>query len=120
MQQRLTVLTFLSFLTFFQPDSRPSLPVLLTFPVENGAMNIAQQIGTAYDTFGILLLNDKNGVIVDGIVHHGGNINLAILKKWLQGQGKKPVTWKTLVEVLRDAQLTVLADEVYENLSRLS
>ena len=101
---------------------RPSLLVLLKFPVKKGDMSVLERIGTHYNIFGIHLLNDETGVIVDGIVrdHRGDDINLAILKKWLQGQGKQPVMWKTLVEVLRDAKLTVLADEVYGNLSRLS
>ena len=79
---------------------------------------------TNYATFGILLLNDEIGVIVAGIAReHRGNtddINLAILKRWLIGQGRQPVTWRTLIKVLRDANMTVLADDISGNLSRLS
>ena len=61
---------------------------------------------------------------MDGIAQeHRGNvdtINKEILKKWLQGRGKKPVTWRTLIEVLRDSQLSELADEIQTNLSRLA
>ena len=39
-------------------------------------------------------------------------INEEILEKWLVGKGKQPVTWATLVEVLRDIELSVLADDI--------
>ena len=39
-------------------------------------------------------------------------INIEILQEWLEGSGKKPVSWATLVEVLRDIGLFTLADEI--------
>ena len=39
-------------------------------------------------------------------------INIEILKQWLTGRGKQPVTWATLVEVLRDIKLCTLADDI--------
>ena len=40
-------------------------------------------------------------------------IKLAIFNKWLQGQGEKPVTWKTLIYVLEECmQLVELAMDV--------
>ena len=39
-------------------------------------------------------------------------INKEILERWLVGTGKKPVTWTTLVEVLRDIELSILADDI--------
>ena len=43
--------------------------------------------------------------------HHynAEQINIAILQEWLTGRGKQPVTWATLVEVLRDIGLSTLA-----------
>ena len=32
-------------------------------------------------------------------------INMAILQRWLQGMGVKPVTWSTLVDVLRTIEI---------------
>ena len=40
------------------------------------------------------------------------NITKAIFQKWLDGSGKTPVTWTTLVNVLRNAKLNVLADQI--------
>ena len=39
-------------------------------------------------------------------------INKEILREWLTGRGKQPVTWATLVEVLRDIKLTTLASDI--------
>ena len=39
-------------------------------------------------------------------------INTEILQEWLTGRGKQPVTWVTLVEVLRDIEFSTLADEI--------
>ena len=66
--------------------------------------------------FGYLLLQDKTGAKVDSITHkHRENpnaINLEILRSWLSGAGLQPVSWKTLVDVLKDIKLYVLADKI--------
>jgi len=89
----------------------------LTFPSENGTINIPEKIED-YEVFGTLLLNDKRGEKVDAIVAEkpGGkaiNFNLAILKKWMRGEGKQPATWRTLVQVLKkNSQLIALAEVI--------
>ena len=35
-----------------------------------------------------------------------------MMMKWLGGRGRQPATWATLVKILRNAQFTVLADDV--------
>ena len=39
-------------------------------------------------------------------------INTEILQDWLAGKGKQPVTWATLVGVLRDIELSTLAGQI--------
>ena len=39
-------------------------------------------------------------------------INTEILQEWLTGRGKQPVTWTTLVDVLRDIKLSILAGDI--------
>ena len=100
----------------FLATDKPTLGELITFPGKRGKIDISEQIGNNYKRFGILLLNDNDGVRVNAIErkHHdeGREINLQILQKWLEGNGKKPVTWKTLVDVLIDIGLTILADDI--------
>ena len=46
--------------------------------------------------------------------HHynAEQINTEILQEWLTGRGKQPVTWVTLVEALRDIELSSLAGDI--------
>ena len=80
-----------------------------------------QEIGPHHSALGPLLLNDDTGAVTADIIrgnHHNANaINQAILRRWLQGEGKKPVTWSTLIDVLRDMDLSELAQAVLEALT---
>ena len=79
-------------------------------------INIPQEIGTSYRQFGIFLLNDPNGTRTRNIEHnnreYAEKINTEILTEWATGNGKKPVSWETLVEVLRDIGFGTLASEI--------
>jgi len=86
------------------------LPELLKFPGKNGTINIPQMIGTDLLALGILLLDDDDGRKVDAIAEKCGS--LGILKSWVQGEGLQPVTWRTLVQVLRESNFTDLAGEI--------
>ena len=37
---------------------------------------------------------------------------MEVLQQWITGNGKHPVTWKTLTGVLFDIELSVLAQEI--------
>ena len=97
---------------------KPVLTKLLKFPGKCGKINIPEQIGTNYKTFGTFLLKDDSGTIVSGIVrakmHAADEINEAILERWISGKGQGPFTWNTLVQCLRDTELNVLANEIEE------
>ena len=79
-------------------------------------INIPVEIGTEYVEFGVFLLDDPNGAIVKIMAHYHLNkakqINIEIFQEWLTGKGKQPVTWATLVEVLRDIELSTLACQI--------
>jgi len=96
--------------------SRPTLPELLNFHGRKRKIKTAQEIGSQYTNFGIQLLEDETGAKIAAITDkHKGNaelINIEILQEWVSGRGKKPVSWRTLIEVLGDTGLSVLADDV--------
>ena len=79
-------------------------------------INLPQEIGTKYKTFGTLLLEDRTGERVNAIsLRHMNNaekVNVTILEEWIAGRGKHPITWKTLIEILQDLELNVLAGEI--------
>ena len=62
------------------------------------------------------LLNDPNGTRVRNLEleyrQNAERINTEILREWVTGRGKKPVTWKALTTVLRAIELGALASEI--------
>ena len=84
----------------------------------SGRANLAQKIGTAYENFGILLLEDDNGDRTDAIVRElherAEDINKRIFRLWVKGEGLQPVSWATLVGVLQDMGLNALAWDIHE------
>ena len=92
----------------FFSGERPSLPELLR-------LKVPQEVGANYSTFGIFLLNDETGNRVNIIEHdchwQAEPIVRKILQEWLEGKGL-PVTWESLVQTLRDSNLSTLADEI--------
>ena len=83
-------------------------------------MNIMQRVGTQYTFLGLILLEDEDGSIVDQITSqyqlNAVNITLEIVKRWIRGEGKQPVTWKTLTDALSAIGLTELAKSILESL----
>ena len=103
-------------------DSKPTLPDLLNLKTSSGSsVNIVHQIGTHYSTLGPLLLNDNTGAVTSAITNQYQNnavaINQDILSQWVQGQGKLPVTWSTLLGVLDDVGLSELTQMVRKYLN---
>ena len=98
--------------------TKPTLPELLKFTCADGrVVSIPVEIATKYTQFGAFLLDDQSGSRVKIMAHKHLNdaeqINTEIFREWLAGRGKKPVTWATLVEVLRgDIELTTLAGDI--------
>ena len=106
-------------------NCKPTLPKLLKFPPKCSSpqcINIASRIGNKYWKFGILLLDDDFGHVVDAIVHEHQEdteqITLKILQLWINGAGLQPVSWTTLILVLHDVQLNELAKDISNFMDR--
>ena len=111
-----------SWFNYFSTDDEPTLPELLCFDMKTrDCVNIIDEVGAKYQMFGILLLDDKTGAYVQGLIKkHCGDfvsINLEIVQEWLQGRGAKPVSWRTLTRILKAVKLTVLAQDIIDTLS---
>ena len=81
-------------------------------------LNLAKTIGTKYEAFGILLLEDDTGDRTEAIVREcrerSEDINVRIFRLWLKGEGLQPVSWVTLASVLKDIGLNTLARHINE------
>ena len=100
-------------------DDRPSLPKLLKLPSKSGSISIPEQVGTNYFQFGVLLLNDETGAEVSAIVKQyredAQPINIEILRLWIGGKGR-PLSWDTLIDVLKSIGLKTLANDVQDSI----
>ena len=105
-----------SFLLYIAHYLQPTMQDLIAFPAIDGTLNIPQQISTKYKQFGVILLEDGEGALVDGIAHKNLNnpeeINIDILTQWLRGKGRKPVTWRTMISTLEEIGLKTLAEDI--------
>jgi hypothetical protein len=83
--------------------------------MSSGKVNLADKIGVSYFKFGVLLLKDDGdqvAAIEKEMGKKASDINLEILRLWLKGKGRQPVTWATLVTVLQDIGLEKLAKDI--------
>ena len=104
-------------------DNTPKLPILRRFPVKDSFIDIAEEIATDYKRFGTLLLDDDGGSKVSIIQKKHEDpvdITVEILEQWLQGKGRMPDTWQTLVKCLQESKLHVLANSIQSSLSKHS
>ena len=97
-------------------DDLPTLMKFISFPMASGKVNLAEKIGNSYAEFGVMLLEDEDESRTIAIVKEergsASNINRHIFRLWLQGKGRQPVTWATLVSVLQDIGLDTLASNI--------
>ncbi len=92
----------------------------IKFEGQNKQHYISDQIGSKYREFGTFLLEDHNGAKVQEIQrerHEFYWINYEIFSRWLLGEGRQPVSWVTLIGVLRDIGKSTLADDIEAKLA---
>ena len=89
---------------------------ILCFPFQDSKVNLAREIGIKYFDFGTLLLEDETGAHISALElqHHMNvqSINRHIFQEWFSGDGRQPVSWKTLISVLKDIGLVQLAKSI--------
>ena len=97
-------------------DTKPTLQELQNFTCTDGrVINIPVEVSADYTKFGTFLLdNSASTVKIIAPKHHynAEQINTEILQEWLNGRGKQPVTWATLVKALYDNELFSLAGDI--------
>ena len=89
--------------------------------MKDGFKDIVAEIQNDYELLGTLLLEESSGSVVRSIktAECGSPLDstVAIFHQWLQGKGRQPVTWRTLIECLRDINLNVVAESIEDALS---
>ena len=97
-------------------DDKPSLLDLRKFPGKDHKINVMERIGVNYPDFGMFLLQDSDGSKVSALELTWQRASLPICRDimtaWLQGKGKTPVTYATLLHCLHEADLHNLAKDI--------
>ena len=93
------------------------MPELLSFKRSNGeCVNIAEEVSISYAEFAAQLLKDDNGARIRNIerakLKDPKEINIEILREWLKGGERQPVTWSALARVLEDINKGELAAQI--------
>ena len=87
---------------------KPSLSKLL-------GLDIPLKVGAKYFQFGVLLLNDEDGALVEALEDECNGKRERIVRKilveWVRGRGRA-LSWKTLSDTLRECSLSSLADDI--------
>ena len=88
--------------------------------MQDGFKDIVVEVRRHFRKFGIQLLQDDTGNTIEGIERKKrgdpSDITVEILRLWLQGKGRQPVTWQMLVNCLQDANLHIAADYIESEL----
>ena len=101
----------------------PSIHTLLHYDTGDGHINIPQHIGVKYQEFGIMLLDTDYSyieVLERQYLRDAVQINSRILQDWLNGKGKHPKTWATLIEVLVSIELSTLANIIKKKMDKVT
>ena len=93
------------------------MPKLLHVNVGQGCnpINLPREVGVDYWQFGIALLESDASFISsleNEFMKNAERINCHILQVWMDGRGRQPVTWETLVTVLEEIEKSSLADKI--------
>ena len=79
-------------------------------------MEIIATVAAHWKDFGYLLDFDETGCTIDRIAreHQLRPIDCcaAMLREWLVGKGRQPATWATLIDLLKDADMNYLAQQL--------
>ena len=109
---------------------QPTLVLLTFFPRPfvvdggNGRLNIVQRTANHYAELAMHLLDDRNGDTIASLEEqfqrNPVKIVTAVYMNWISGIGRrKPLSWRTLIDVLRDIELNSLAHEIETALEHL-
>ena len=109
--------------SFTHMNEKPKMNELFFLEPKDGGnpVRISERIGAQNIKLATYLLNDNDGTIMHAIENDAGGItetmNREIFRRWLNGSGVQPVSWKVLVDGLRDiAQLKELANDIVDAL----
>ena len=102
-------------------DARPTLAKLSYWRTPTGKIRIIKKIAPYWENLGVLLDFDPSGaqlaIIDKKYLRDPEACCRAMFQHWLEGNGVKPCSWNTLIELLEECDQEALAKEIQEALT---
>ena len=114
----IALMCILAFIFFNTLNVRPDINSIPEYDILI-QLKIPDEISTNFHDFGTHLLRDTTGSRVENIEYDQKavvKINQKILQEWLKGGGRTPVSWTTLIQVVRQLGLHLLAEKIEAHL----
>ena len=96
-------------------DGTPLLEQIRSFRMLNGnSIDLAEEM-TDYSGFAICILQDKGNqlqMIKEDFGTRVKDILNQVFRDWLNGKGKEPVSWRTLIQCLQSARFNELVNKM--------
>lgn len=96
-------------------QERPTLAQLVHMDLHSGReLRILDNIASHWEKIGMCLQIDEATLRMITVNTRGDVMDCCreMMQRWLMGSGRQPVTWATLIEVLREAGLKTLAGDL--------
>ena len=99
-------------------DEMPQLHQLQHLRRDNAVVNVIREVVPSWEKIALYLTMDRN--MIDIWKSDADQVEDAIIKvfvHWLDGNGRQPISWKTLIQALHENDLPIIATEVEEILA---
>ena len=102
-------------------DSQPTIAQLLLLKTADGKIRIISRLAPRWRDLGYIMNFDDTGAEIETIEQkYRGDPKeccQAMFQLWLNGNGIRPCTWGTLIELLEDCEQEALAEDIQSALS---
>ena len=100
-------------------DKKPTLSQLKLLKTPAGKrVKIMTTVAAKWKDFGYLLDFDETGRTLNRIAKDhpldAEECCAQMMREWLEGRGSQPATWATLIDLLKDAEINDLAQQLEE------
>lgn len=75
-------------------------------------LSIIKQIAADWLTIGHLIMTEATTKVISKTYHDSNDCCTEMMTRWLGGKGRQPVTWATLINVLKETKFSVLGHDL--------
>ena len=100
-------------------DCRPEMHQLDLLTHGEKTVRVIQIVAPVWESFALRLHFSQDAITLIERDHHqqASRACHTMFRRWLDGEGREPVSWRTLITALKEAQLTERARDL-ENIIR--